>query len=294
MTSAAAVGQVAARVVAAADVDHLAGRVHRRGPVLPRPVRPGGERGPGAVAAGVEQVGHGVGARHEDAPVRGDVHARVERQPDEVDGRRPALAVGDLRVGVHLDRAVRRRAARDHQHPAVGERGGGGVPASAVHGGQRRPGVGAVVVGARVVDAVAVGEVAARDEQPPVGEVGVPRAEQVDRGAVGAPRLRGRDAGPRDRVPDVRGAGVLVHGARRVVAAAPEQHLPVGQEGGVDRDVRQAEHRAPNGRRCPVPPGGQHQREAVDEPPDEPDDGGDPRPQDVHGLILAHRRMRTG
>ena len=59
----------------------------------------------------------------------------------------------------------------------------------------------------------------------------------------------------------------------------------------MDRDVREAEHPLPTAA-LPVPPGAQHQREAVDELPDEPDDGGDPRPQDLHGLILAQPRMR--
>ena len=133
-----------------------------------------------------------------DPPVRGDVHARVERQPDEVDGRRPGcVAVPDLRDRVHLDGAV--RPPRCPRSPAPGRRPAwwrSGTSARRSWG-QRRPGVRAVVVGARMVDAVAVGDVAARDEQAPVGQVGVSRAEQVDRRAVGALGLRGRGAGCR-------------------------------------------------------------------------------------------------
>ena len=110
---------------------------------------------------------------------------------------------------------------------------------------------GAVVVGARVVDAVAVGDVAARDEQPPVGQVGVPRAEQVDRGAVGALRLRGRDA--RSGRPGPRRTG-----CRSARSSSPPgrrggpRTAPCRRAGGWCGSRRSAGRTpGPNGRRCP-------------------------------------------
>ena len=60
---------------------------------------------------------------------------------------------------------------------AAVKRGGRWIPAALVHHRKGYPGVGAVVIGARLVEPIAIGAVTAHDQQPAIGQKGMSRAE---------------------------------------------------------------------------------------------------------------------
>ena len=157
----------------------------------------------------------------------------------------PGAVVPDLRDGVVGRLAVLQEAARGDQHAAVGQGGGGGVPAAVVHDRGGGPGVGHGVVDAGLVQPLAVEQVPAHHHQPAVGQEGVAGAEQVDGGAVGQRGVRGVGHLAGGRVPEEGRAFVHVQGIGRLISPAPNEQLAVGQQVGVDGHVGQREHRSP-------------------------------------------------
>ena len=189
---------VLARGTAARD-EHLPDVEERMAAVVAVDRVPLPQRLPRPGAGGVERTHRLVGTGIERAPVRGDVHPRVEGQAERSGAERPQPTRKHPNLG-------RVDVTRGDQHLAVPQRRHGRIPAPGRHVRTKAPRVGRGLEEVRLNDAIQLLVlVPAREEHPTVEQMRQPAAEDVEAGIHVDRRLN-----PRHRIP---------HGRTRVSRA---------------------------------------------------------------------------
>src|SRR6516165_8137514 len=122
------------------------------------------------------------------------------------------MAIPDLLDFVGRRRAIwSLKASRHNQWAAVVKSDGRRIPAPVIHQRQRGPGIAPVIVSRSLVDAFAVEEMPAGDQQSAIRQERMARAEQIDRRPAVCERrlwrLRRLAGG---RIPNLRRAEMLV------------------------------------------------------------------------------------